>query len=129
MPKIIKQPKDEHSTGFINSEELMEQIRMKEQADAKMENGFLGEDIYGDRIELEDPHDAIHNPKHYELCGIETKYMIKVILNHFGSQLTPWQSFCLGNALKYRFRSGKKDPYKLEEDINKSMEFEQMFHL
>ena len=123
---------------FMNSHELMEQIKRKEESDAKMEKGFLGEDDYieiqeeMERMNEKDAENAI-NPSHYEFCGIKTEHIIKLILNHFNEQLTPWQAFCMGSALKYRLRAEKKpylDQVKALEDLDKAMKFEmELFHL
>ena len=55
--------------------------------------------------------EAIHHPQHY---GGDTTYeCIKVI--------EAWDlGFCLGNAIKYISRAGKKDPAKTIEDLEKS---------
>ena len=55
--------------------------------------------------------DAIDYPKHY---GGDTVYeAIKVI--------EAWNlDFCLGNAVKYISRAGKKDPLKTVEDLEKA---------
>ena len=53
--------------------------------------------------------DAI-NPSYYQ-NGIETIEAIEA-----------WElGFCLGNAVKYISRAGKKDPTKTVEDLNKAI--------
>ena len=56
--------------------------------------------------------EAIDHPQHYG--GAENPYeAIKVI--------EAWQlDFCLGNAVKYIARAGKKDPTKTVEDLKKA---------
>jgi hypothetical protein len=56
--------------------------------------------------------EAINHPKHY---GGDTVYeAIKVI--------EAWQlDFCLGNAVKYISRAGKKDASKEVEDLKKAL--------
>lgn len=56
--------------------------------------------------------EAVNHPDHY---GGDTVYeVIKVIL--------AWGlGFCLGNAVKYIARAGKKDPEKTIEDLRKSI--------
>lgn len=56
--------------------------------------------------------EVINHPAHY---GGDTPYeAIKVI--------EAWQlDFCLGNAVKYISRAGKKDPLKEVEDLKKAM--------
>ena len=59
-------------------------------------------------------NDVVKNPKHYQLIeGVEA---IEII----ASSLTPdeWLGYCLGNALKYRCRAGKKDD--LQQEIDKA---------
>lgn len=55
----------------------------------------------------------VHNPSHYG--GANNPYeTIKVI--------RAWDlGFCLGNAVKYISRAGKKDPEKLIEDLEKAV--------
>lgn len=56
---------------------------------------------------------SVHNPAHYG--GASNPYeTIKVI--------RAWDlGFCLGNAVKYISRAGKKDPEKLIEDLEKAV--------
>lgn len=55
----------------------------------------------------------VNHPQHYG--GSENPYeAIKVI--------EAWNlGFCLGNAVKYISRSGKKDPTKFKEDLQKAI--------
>jgi hypothetical protein len=54
--------------------------------------------------------DVVNRPKHYTEGGIETIDFIK-------AKLTPeqFEGFCLGNALKYLSRAGKKDDKEQDE--------------
>lgn len=68
-------------------------------------------------LKIEDvEEDNIDHPSHY---GGDTPYeAIKVIeawLDKDGLK-----AFCLGNALKYISRAGKKDPNKIKEDLEKA---------
>lgn len=49
-------------------------------------------------------HDPVNNPDHYTAGGIEC-------IDYLRAKLTPEQfkGFCLGNAMKYLSRAGKKD--------------------
>lgn len=85
---------------------------------------------YSDKIAKVRPaHDAPHavtNPAHYLLGGVQSKDMIKLILNSdLCKHMTPYQHACLFSILKYRFRAGKKGG-SLVQDIEKSIEFESM---
>ena len=54
--------------------------------------------------------DAVNHPSHYTSGGIEVIDAIEA-----------WGlGFCLGNAVKYIARAGKKDPAKTLEDLRKS---------
>lgn len=61
--------------------------------------------------------DMVNHPPHYtngprhSVCGSA----IEVI------DITEDFNFCLGNALKYIMRAGKKDPQKYVEDLEKSV--------
>lgn len=60
--------------------------------------------------------DMVNHPPHYQLPnGLETKEILKQLL-------TPeeYRGWCKGNALKYQFRTGKKDPTKESEDYRKA---------
>ncbi len=56
-------------------------------------------------------HDPVNHPAHY------TDGQIKVIDFIDDKQL----SYCLGNAVKYISRAGKKDPTKTIEDLQKAV--------
>ena len=56
-------------------------------------------------------HEEINHPPHYNIGKYE---VIDVIED--------WRlGFCLGNALKYLARAGRKDPAKMEEDLRKAI--------
>lgn len=56
-------------------------------------------------------HDPVNRPSHYTDGKIETIEFIE------DKQL----GFCLGNAVKYISRAGKKDPSKEVEDLHKAI--------
>ena len=56
-------------------------------------------------------HDPVNHPAHY------TDGQIEVIDFIDDKQL----SYCLGNAVKYNSRAGKKDPAKTIEDLQKAV--------
>lgn len=60
-------------------------------------------------------HDPVAHPSHYTDGKIEVLDFI--IDKGFG------EGFCLGNAIKYIARAGKKDPSKYEEDLRKAKEY------
>jgi hypothetical protein len=55
-------------------------------------------------------HDPVHHPPHYQHLanGVET------------IDVTEWFNFNKGNAIKYIWRSGVKDPAKEVEDLEKA---------
>ena len=56
------------------------------------------------------PTDLVNHPSHYTESGIETIDVIEA-----------WKlDFCLGNAIKYISRAGKKDSSKELEDLRKA---------
>lgn len=58
-------------------------------------------------------HEAVESPAHYNQGNIETwDYIIDQQLN-----------FCLGSAIKYISRAGKKHPNKIVEDLRKAIAF------
>ena len=63
--------------------------------------------------------DMVNHPPHYKLSnGMESIDVIRAVL-------TPeeYRGWCKGNALKYQFRAGKKDPMKEKEDYCKAQWF------
>ena len=67
----------------------------------------------GDRL----AHEEINHPAHYNVGKYE---VIDVIED--------WRlGFCLGNAVKYIARAGRKDPAKTEEDLRKAVWYIERF--
>ena len=63
--------------------------------------------------------DAVKNPSHYQIApGIEAIDIIKIVLEAYRDELTPYEGHALGTFLKYRLRAGDKD--ELRQDIDKS---------
>ena len=62
--------------------------------------------------------DSVGSPEHYTDGGIET-------IDYIRAKLTPeeFRGMCVGNALKYCSRSGKKDIAKADEDLAKAAWF------
>lgn len=58
-------------------------------------------------------NDPVNNPSHYTDGSIE---VIDYIADKFDIK-----SFCLGNAIKYISRAGKKNPDKEKEDLQKAV--------
>lgn len=54
-------------------------------------------------------HDMVNLPPHYQAGGIET-------IDYIQAKMTPeqFEGFCLGNALKYLSRAGKKGDFKTD---------------
>ena len=62
-------------------------------------------------------HENINHPVHYNIGKYE---VIDVIED--------WRlDFCLGNAVKYIARAGRKDPAKTEEDLKKAIWYIERF--
>jgi hypothetical protein len=57
--------------------------------------------------------EAVNHPQHYQANGIEVIEMIEAL--GFG------EGFCIGNAIKYAGRAGKKDSTKYVEDLEKAV--------
>lgn len=60
---------------------------------------------------MTNPNDAVNHPSHYTDGNIEVIDFIED--KGFG--------YCLGNAIKYISRAGKKDPSKEIEDLQKAI--------
>lgn len=56
--------------------------------------------------------ETVNHPAHY---GGDTTYETIKVIEAWGLD------FCLGNAVKYISRAGKKDPLKTVEDLRKAM--------
>ena len=60
--------------------------------------------------------DMVNHPPHYKLSnGMESIDVIRAVLS-----TEEYKGWCKGNALKYQFRAGKKDPAKESEDYRKA---------
>jgi hypothetical protein len=69
--------------------------------------------------------DDIKDPQHYAgKYPFEVCQAIELILNTFAGELTPYEIYCLGNELKYRFRAGWKDDG--EKDLQKAIRYNEM---
>ena len=87
-------------------------------------NGTSSEyyDRYGDPIEpgeaiLTVPSDdPVNHPSHYTSGKYE---VIDIIEDQLGANGI--RGFCLGNAIKYICRAGKKDPVKTRQDLEKAI--------
>lgn len=60
---------------------------------------------------MEQKHDAVNRPAHYTDGKIE-------VIDYIEDKKL---GFCLGNAVKYISRAGKKDPTKEVEDLKKAV--------
>ncbi len=66
--------------------------------------------------------DPVNNPSHYtEKYPFEVKDVIRLIMNIYCEELSPYECGCLYNELKYRLRAGFKDPTKIKEDLDKAL--------
>lgn len=61
-------------------------------------------------------NDPVNHPSHYTSGRFE---VIDVIQDQLG--LDGLRNFCLGNAIKYICRAGKKDPTKTLQDLEKAI--------
>jgi hypothetical protein len=60
--------------------------------------------------------DMVNHPPHYQQLAVEVKDIIKMVLEK--ANLSPYESYCLGNELKYRLRAGDKGD--VMEDLGKA---------
>lgn len=59
--------------------------------------------------------DSVNNPDHYQSeLGIECIDAIRAAMS-----LDEFIAYCRGSAIKYSWRTGKKDPAKAAEDLRK----------
>lgn len=71
--------------------------------------------------ESETPSDMVKSPKHYEFFpGVEA---IQIIARSMTED--QFKGYCMGNALKYRLRAGKK--FNTEEDLKKADQYITLF--
>lgn len=75
--------------------------------------------MLGDNLK---PHNPVSNPAHYTSHGVSP---LEFIGMQFG--LEAMKGFCLGNAIKYISRAGKKDPAKEIEDLEKGVWYTQYY--
>lgn len=61
-------------------------------------------------------YDNVNRPAHYTAGRIEA---IEAIREALGDG-DPFVAYCRGNAMKYLWRAGKKDPAKAAEDLRKA---------
>lgn len=62
--------------------------------------------------------DPVHHPQHYR--GEDGRECIDIIREKLGRE--GFIAFCVGNAMKYRFRAGRKGPES--EDLAKAAVYE-----
>lgn len=61
--------------------------------------------------------EQVNHPEHYQSAnGIECIDAIEAAVEN----LTGIQAFCVGNAIKYLFRAGKKDGNSFVQDVDKA---------
>lgn len=65
---------------------------------------------------LQVPDDPVNHPSHYTSGKYE---VIDIIEDQLGAEGI--RGFCLGNAVKYICRAGKKDPAKTRQDLEKAI--------
>ena len=73
------------------------------------------------------PDKEVDKPPHYMIMRVETQDMLRVCLDEYkrlNPSASPWELSCFSDALKYRFRVGKKN--NDTQDIAKAMQYEQM---
>lgn len=75
--------------------------------------------MYGDNNK---PFNAVSNPIHYTAGGVSPLELIAAQLGPSGLR-----GFCLGNAIKYIARAGKKDPHREIEDLEKAIWYTQFW--
>lgn len=74
----------------------------------------------------ETTHDNVNKPKHYSLFTFEDGESLQAI-EVIASSMTVEQfsGYCLGNALKYRLRCGRKD--NIEQEISKAEKYQELY--
>ncbi len=73
--------------------------------------------------EPEPQTNLISKPSHYNFFGEDTMPTLEKILGTEG-----YLGFLKGNALKYRFRAGKKKGNSIEQDIAKAVYYEDLYN-
>lgn len=99
---------DEHSAKHVDERG----VHQLEAAAATATPLFLGADPKTPPPPAAQPDDPVSHPAHYTFGTLE---VIEVI-EDWGWGL----AFCLGNAVKYIARAGRKDPTKTKEDLEKA---------
>lgn len=75
-----------------------------------------GEDYVDPTISTAPNDDPVNHPSHYTSGKYE---VIDIIEDQLGPDGI--RGFCLGNAVKYICRAGKKDPAKTRQDLEKAI--------
>lgn len=69
-------------------------------------------------MKVNQTEDMVNHPKHYaSIASVECITFTKEL------------KFCSGNAFKYVFRAGEKDPNKFQEDLEKSLFYLNYAHM
>lgn len=95
----------------------------KQEVTIAKKNAIVGQSVgvIADRVEKVvnskmEAVDMVNHPPHYKLAnGMESIDVIRAVLSP-----EEYKGWCKGNALKYQFRAGKKDPAKESEDYRKA---------
>ena len=66
--------------------------------------------------------DMVHKPPHYQFFGLQALRIIRDSMTE-----DEFRGYCMGNALKYRLRAGKKGD--IEEDIAKALVYEEIYEV
>ena len=76
-------------------------------------------EVYLDKVDSDTvkDYDTVEKPKHYNVFEKEVIYTIKDLLDN-NENYTRFESYCIGNSLKYIFRAGLKGSYC--EDLEKA---------
>jgi len=64
----------------------------------------------------------VNHPSHYKDMGLESKEIIKLIINNLPEEISRWGCVCIAMELKYRLRAGLKKG-EFEEDFLKAMKW------
>ena len=64
----------------------------------------------------------VNHPSHYKDMGLESKEIIKLIINNLPEEISRWECVCIAMELKYRLRAGLKTG-EFEEDFLKAMKW------
>ena len=74
--------------------------------------------------------DPVNHPDHYtKMYPFEVKNVIRLIMNVYADELSPYECGCLYNELKYRLRAGFKNADKIQEDIEKALFYLSLIHI